>query len=160
MRDTIAKRRRLRDREAALAAVPEAQESFARHLARLRERTGLPLRVVASHGDFVNRSLGVVNHELLSDPDFRRAVGVELETYDEAFMRHVTSRHADSWPPGSWIPSDPLRAICRGDRVVYLLVHPRHWHADRLANGADDVRRLVEAVRYQLPDLPLNRARR
>ena len=36
-------------------------------------QTDLPIRVVASHGDFVNRHLGIQNAAILSDPDIRRA---------------------------------------------------------------------------------------
>ena len=54
----VAKRRRLRSRSDALRALPEARDRFAENLQTLRMKTGLPMRVVASHGDFVNRRLG------------------------------------------------------------------------------------------------------
>ena len=88
----MAKHRRLRSASEALAALPEARELFAANLVRLRERTGLPMRIVAAHGDFVNRRLGV-SIRGSSRPTFRHELGIDLETYDEAFLRHVTSPH-------------------------------------------------------------------
>jgi hypothetical protein len=148
---TIAKRRRLRSRDEALAHLAEAQGEFVRNLARLRTQTGLPMTVVASHGDFANRHLGLPNWELLVDRDFRRRAGVELETYDEAVMGHVTSRHSDTLHPRYWIPASPELAIDRSEPVIYLLVHPRHWRAARLVNARDDLGRVFETIRYRAP---------
>jgi len=147
----VAKRRRLRNRSDALRALPEARELFAENLQKLRVATGLPMRVVASHGDFVNRHLGVPNWVILADPEFRRRVDVELETYDEALLRHLPSRHIDAPHPRFWEPTDPSAMIRAGEPVVSLLVHPRQWRANRLANARDDLRRVAEGVRYSLP---------
>lgn len=149
----VAKRRRLRSRDEALAHLTEAQEEFLRNLARLRTQTSLPMTVVASHGDFVNRQLGLPNWELLVDRDFRRRAGVELETYDEAVMGHVTSRHSDTLHPRYWIPGSPELAIGRSEPVVYVLVHPRHWRAARSVNARDDLGRLSESIRYRTPTI-------
>ena len=130
--------------------------------------TGLPMRVVASHGDFVNRRLGVQNLAILADPEFRHKAGVELETNDEAFMTHVSSRHSDTHHPRFWIPDDALSPIRRGDPtaamkagngVVYLLIHPRHWRVNRSFNARDDVMRLWEGITYRLPARPAIRIR-
>ncbi len=145
---TVAKRHRARTREAALALVPEAQDRFAANLGRLRARTGLPFATVASHGDFANRHLGLMNWTLLVEPAFRTAQGIELETYDDAFMRHVTSRHADMTYPAFWTTEAPDAALRRGEPVVYLLVHPRAWRVERGFNLRDDVRRVYEGISY------------
>jgi len=148
---TVAKRYRIRDHQRAVEMLPEARDLFLRNLDRLRAMTGLPMRVVASHGDFVNRKLRLPNTEILADPAFRARAGVDLETYDDAFMRHVTARHSDDMPPESWQPSDALEAIRSGSKVVYLLVHPRNWRADRRVNARDDVRRVRDGISYALP---------
>ncbi len=148
---TVAKERRLRTRSEALAHVPEAQERFLQNLGRLRTATGLPLRVAASHGDFVNRSLGLPNWTILADPEVRRTADIELETYDDAFMSHVSSRHSDTHYPRFWIPGGPGPAIARGEPFIYLLVHPRHWRVARLINARDDAGRLVESLLYRRP---------
>lgn len=145
----LAKRRHLRDPEDVIRAIPEAQDCFRRNLERLRALSGLPMRVVAAHGDFVNRKLGISNETILADPHFRRETGVELETSDDAFMCNVSTRHCDTHHPQYWTsPGDPLGAIRRGEPVVYLLVHPRHWRVTRGENARDDIQRLREEILY------------
>ncbi len=147
----VAKDRRSRTREDALRHLPEAQDRFRRNLGRLRSVTGLPMRVVASHGDFVNRRLGIANWVMLADRQFRRDVGVELEAYDDELMSQLPLRSTDTAPPRYWIPDDPLGAIMRGEPVVYVLVHPRHWRVDRAGNARDDLKRLWEGTAYRFP---------
>lgn len=145
----IAKSRRIRTQADAIAAIPEARERFRENLTVLRERTGLPMRVVASHGDFVNRALGVANRVVLEDAPFRASVGVDLEAYDDALVRLLTSRHSDSGPPAHWVAEDPITAIGRRDPVVHVLVHPRHWHTRRVINAVDDLRRIGEGLAHR-----------
>jgi hypothetical protein len=154
---TVAKHRRLRTRADAMAYLPEARDLFAANLERLRETTGLPMRVVASHGDFVNRRLGLPNWVILEDADFRRQVQVELETYDGAFLRYLPSRHIDAPPPRRWEPSDPAAAIAAGVPVVSVLVHPRHWRAAPVVNARDDIGRVFDGIRLWLPKAPRGR---
>ena len=148
---TVAKRRHLRSRSSALEHVSEAQDLFRTNVDRLRAQTGLPIRVVASHGDFVNRELGLTNWLILDDPAFRGEVGIDLETYDHDFINHVTSRHADLTRPPYWTPADPAEAIARNERVIYLLVHPRSWHVERALNARDDLIQIREGLIYALP---------
>ena len=154
---TVAKRRRLRTPAEALQHLPEAQDLFRLNLERLRTSSGQPIRIVASHGDFVNRKLGLTNWLILVDETFRSEVGIELETYDAAFMSHVTSRHADLTNPPYWTPAHPLSAIESGQPVVYVLVHPRSWQVERGLNARDDLVRGWQSLRYALPGNLLKR---
>jgi len=147
---TVAKRHRLRSRSAIDDHLQEIRSEFLRNVASLRAQTGLPIDIVASHGDFVNRRLGIPNWSFLTDEGFRREAGIELETYDEAMMGHVTSRHSDTLHPRYWLPETPLAAIDRGESVIYLLVHPRHWRVSRRLNALDDLGRLRESVAYRV----------
>lgn len=156
---TVAKQRHLRTRAGILAHMPEAQNLFRRNLARLRALTGLPMRVVAAHGDFVNRKLGLRSESILVDPAFRAEVGIDLETYDESFMDHVTSRHADEIHPRYWKTQDPLRAIERGEAVIYLLIHPRGWQTERGFSARENVTRVWESALYALPAAPTRKSR-
>ena len=144
---TVAKEKRLRTRDQVLAHLPEIQQRFLGNLTALRRDTGLPMHVVAAHGDFVNRRLGMPNQELL-DERVRKEGGVDLEVYDPVFMDNVSAYFSDTSSPAYWKPSDPLVALERGDRVVCMLTHPRHWAVNRPVNLADDVRRAWEGLRY------------
>ncbi len=150
---TIAKERQIRTHEEALQALPAARERFRANLAELRAATGLPLRVAASHGDFVNWRLGVPNSMLLADHAFRAEVGVDLEGYDDELLEGMPFRSSDTAPPRCWRDEDPVVALTRGEPVVYVLFHPRHWRAAPLTNARDDARRLWEGARFALPRL-------
>jgi hypothetical protein len=148
---TIAKRGHVRRPADARARLPEARAMFRDNLERLRAATGLPMRVVASHGDFVNRAVGIANREILDDPAFRDEVGIDLEVYDAALLDRLTSRYSDTHHPRYWVSGDPVDAIERRDPVIHLLVHPRHWRANRVVNARDNIRRVWEGLVYGLP---------
>jgi glycosyltransferase involved in cell wall biosynthesis len=147
---TIAKRQHLRTAGDVRAQLPEARRLFTENLERLRRQTGLPLRLAASHGDFVNRAVGVTNAEILADPAFRASVGIDLEAYDADLNARIGSHHSDTAPPRNWVGEDPAAAIGRGEPVIHVLVHPRHWFANRRVNLVDDLRRAGEGVAYRL----------
>ena len=147
---TLAKRRGLQSRSDAIAHLPEARDQFAENIGRLRAMTGLPMRVVAAHGDFVNRRLGIANWAILADRGFRRRLDVDLETYDEAFLRRLPSRHSDAPYPRYWAYTDPADAIRAGEPIISVLVHPRHWRVDRPGNARDDIRRVAEGLRFEV----------
>jgi hypothetical protein len=148
---SVAKRRRIRTADEAARHIPEAQETFLHNVGRLRAATGLPMHVVASHGDFVNRSLGVPNWVILDDPAFREKAGITLETYDQLAMERVTSRYNDTLHPRYWFPESPELGIAVRSPVIYLLVHPRHWRVARMVNARDDLLRVTQAVRQSVP---------
>jgi hypothetical protein len=147
---TLAKERRIRRGADALNLIGEAQERFRDNLRRMRSLTGLPMLTVASHGDFTNRRLRIPNWALLVDRGFRELVGIDLEAYDDAFMRHVTSRHSDSGPLGAWSPTSALGALRAHQPVVYLLVHPRQWGSNLVVNFKDDAGRIAQGLGYRL----------
>jgi len=144
---TVAKEERLRSKAAVKARLPAIQERFCANLASLRERTGLPLEAAAGHGDMVNRHLGYANRKLLNGR-VRHRCGVRYEAYDDDAVAGVVSRFIDHSHPVGWRPSSPFEAIERGDSVVYVLTHPRHWRRNVRANLADDLGRLRDGLRY------------
>jgi hypothetical protein len=147
---TIAKRHAVRSRSDLLGHLPEARDRFAQNLTTLRRRTGLPMRVVASHGDFVNIRLSAPNWLILADDPLREQLGIELETYDQDFLRRLPCRITDRAYPTFWNPRTPASAIRAGEPIISLLVHPRHWRVDPAGNARDDARRIEEGVRFAL----------
>jgi hypothetical protein len=154
---TVAKRRRPADAAAAMTLIPEAQDLFRRNITTLRERTGLRMEVVTSHGDFVNRALDLGNYEILHDPGIREELGISLETQDRPFLTSVTAHQSDAPYPTFWIRGDPHAAIADREPIIYLLVHPRHWRVNRLVNLRDNIGRLQEGLAYRLPVRPGHR---
>ncbi len=147
---TVAKERCLKSRKQVEQEMPYIRERFKENLTVLREKSELPMITVASHGDFMNQKLKMPNLEILKDQALRREVGIELEVYDQAMMKHVTSRHSDAPYPRFWQPDNPLEAIRRGEAVVYLLTHPRHWRSNPREYLLVDAKRVWEDLRYSL----------
>jgi hypothetical protein len=147
---TLAKNRRIQTREEALSVLRDARDLFARNLLDLRKRTGLRMEVVASHGDWINRKLGVQNSEILASSAFRTVVGVELEAYDRTVM-DVVLKHSDGPPPRRWLweDRDPADSIRSGVAAMQILVHPRHWRAEPFENLIDNATRCAEALRHR-----------
>ena len=145
---TVVKERGAAEAAQARALIGVAQARLRETLSELRATSGLPLDVLAAHGDFANRACGVSNVELLADPAFREEIGVRLEAYD--VETHVTARSSDGVPPDGWRPEDPADAILRGDRVVAILLHPRSWGGAPAANAREDLVRLREGCTYRL----------
>jgi hypothetical protein len=134
--------------EDARMLIAEARGRLLSSLGELRARSGLPLDVAASHGDFANRAVGVANVELLADEAFRAQAGVRLEAYD--IEPDVDARWADCGRTEPWHSPDPMHALRRDGRVVELLLHPRAWGAAPMVNARADLRRLSEGAIYRL----------
>lgn len=146
---TLAKSYGLHTAEQVMRHLPEARALFRANLEGLRSSTGLPLRSAASHGDFINRRLGITNKPILSDPVFRETVGIDLEAYDESLRDQLAGSFRDLQYPARWLPLSPALAIESGDTPIHILVHPRQWRANPKVNGKDDTRRLWEGVAYR-----------
>lgn len=145
----IAKQRGARSRADGLSLVPEARALFARNLWALRASTGQPMRIVAAHGDFANRVMGLTNSVVLDDDAFRREVGVDLEVYDPTFLDHVPERFIDAPPPVHWMPRHPADAIASGAPTIGVLVHPRQWRVNRAVNAREDASRALQGLRFK-----------
>jgi hypothetical protein len=145
---TVAKEHGLTRPEQTVVVMREIRERFKSNLQQFRERTGLPIDTVASHGDFANRKLGIENTELLQDEAIRKEAQIECEAYDSALRDHVDTLHSDVEHPGDWAPEDPRVAIDRCEHVIHVLTHPRNWHADWTRNLADEFNRAHEGLLY------------
>lgn len=62
-----AKRHRIRSAAAVRRRFPAIRAEFARNVDRIANGLGRPMATVASHGDFANRRLKAINHELLAE---------------------------------------------------------------------------------------------
>jgi hypothetical protein len=145
---TLVKERGATGPAQARALIAPARERLRGALAELRAGSGLALDLLAAHGDFANRAVGVSNVELLDDAAFRAQIGARLEAYD--VEDQVDARASDNAWPDYWEPEDPGAALARGARVVEILVHPRAWGRSPAANARADARRLVEGVAFSL----------
>lgn len=146
---TVAKQRRLKSPEAARAAFPEAQALFGRNLKAWRERFGLPMTVVCSHGDWMNRHLKMPNRLLLKDDALRQQLGIDSECYDDEVMQPFACYLSDSNPPHFWVRGEPFALIAQGTTPLGILTHPKSWRAHWPSNFSELTGRIVEALRFR-----------
>jgi len=149
---SVAKIKGITRREQVQQEMPYIRALFTRNLLELRFKTGLPMRTVAAHGDFVNSKLDLRNTAILEDENLRKEVGVDLEAYDDAVMRHVVGRYSDATReyPRLWASKHPASGFRIGENVIYLLIHPEGWISNARANLVDDFRRLRDEFAYFL----------
>lgn len=96
-------------------------------------RTYYPINSLASHGDFANRVLGIMNHTLTDDIDWRRKMGIEYEAYDEKITSAYNNHVSDSPYPVRFKGAHPLSMIASRKSFLFL-THPRWWHRNVFAN--------------------------
>ncbi|HEX4159558.1 MAG TPA: hypothetical protein VHY79_13900 [Rhizomicrobium sp.] len=145
---TAAKRLGLHSRRQIDAHMEPIRQDFRANFAHFAARTGLIPRVVAAHGDFVNRRIGVPNHYLL-DRNLMEELGIVADAYDARIHGDLQARFSD-WPaPQWWNPADPVAAL--GDRpaTVSILVHPRQWTCNPLLNLRLDALRLRDEAGWR-----------
>lgn len=145
---TFAKQHRVRKADTLRQRFPEIRQQFTRNFDSIAEGLGKPLATVASHGDFANRRLNVINHELLQDPALRARCGIECEAYDEALLRHVDMYISDRKYPVYYRPVSPFDALGRSQHIMFL-THPVQWETNWVDNTRCNARRLIEELAWR-----------
>jgi hypothetical protein len=59
-------------------------------------------------------------------------------------------KHSDAPPPRPWLwgDRDPMQSIRAEIPAIQVLVHPRHWQAERVVNLLADTSRWAEELWY------------
>ncbi|MFM2208248.1 MAG: hypothetical protein RL213_2223 [Bacteroidota bacterium] len=146
---TFCKRNGIKDVETVKSRMGEIRDAFLENLAFVEKGCGFKIRSIASHGDFVNRKLGMPNHALV-DAVFLSETGVGLECYDPLLVREYSVIISDAPYPHFYRPLDPFTAISESRKVIYMLTHPRHWRSSVLVNLKDDILRAWEGFKYRM----------
>lgn len=148
----VAKRHHLGSRGAVFERRQEVEELFMVNSSRFRRSWNPDLVSVASHGDWVNTRLGFTNNELIG-ADTLSAAGLSFEAYDAHLMDAAEVYVSDvARPPALWADGLGLgQALEQRLSPIYVLVHERNWHTNPIANIRQDMVRLVDTARYELP---------
>ncbi len=145
---TVSKRLGLASKQDVDAHLDLIRDEFRRNVRDFRARTGLSPRTVASHGDFINRRIGVPNQYLLTRA-LLDELGVVADAYDPRIHAGLGARFSD-WPaPEWWRPADPLEALQNRPATVSILVHPRQWVCNPALNLRLGALRLVEEMTWR-----------
>jgi hypothetical protein len=122
---TVARRLGLRSKPEVDAHLETIRGEFRSNVIEFGVRAGLRPRLVASHGDFINRRIKVPNQYLLT-----KSLMDELDiidAYDQRIHAGLAARFSD-WPaPRWWQPTDPMKVLRNRPATVSILVHPRQW---------------------------------
>lgn len=144
-----AKRHRIREADELRQHFSLIKEQFVYNFMQICERLGTPLATVSSHGDFVNRRLRIINHELLRDAALRARCGIECETYDQQLLSGFDLYISDRKPPVYYTPTSPFEALGAHD-CIYLLTHPVQWETNWLESTRCNLRRALEELAWRL----------
>jgi hypothetical protein len=145
----FAKVHKLRDPREIRRHFPALRDRFALNVARISTTLGTPLVTVASHGDFANRKLNMINHELLADKQLRKRCGIECETYDETLLNQFDMYISDRKYPVYYKPISPVAALGQYRRIC-LLTHPVQWETNWIDTTRCNLRRLYEEFRWHI----------
>ena len=143
----FAKRHHIKDPDEVRKRFPLIRTQFRQNLERIEAAMERKLCTVASHGDFANRRLKVVNHEILDDQAFRARCGIACETYDAALLSQFDLYISDRPHPVYFHPIAPHEALGRY-QAICLLTHPVQWETNWRENTRCNVRRLVEDLAW------------
>lgn len=144
---SFAKRHHIKDARILRSRFPLIRAQFRRNLLTIESKLGRKLVTVASHGDFANRRLKVINHEILADTQFRARCGIVCETYDEALLSRFDMYISDRPHPVYFHPMAPGEAL-GGHRAICLLTHPVQWETNWGESIKCNVRRLFEDLTW------------
>ncbi|MFN5317618.1 MAG: hypothetical protein ACK5CY_02140 [Bacteroidia bacterium] len=138
---------RIRDKQILEKKIPEIRQRFQTNLKQFESGCGFPILSVASHGDFVNRKLGIANHAIMNDT-FLEACGLRFEAYNKKLIHSLDSIMSDTVYPLFYKPLNPFDEISKKIKTLYLLTHPRHWNKSIKANTRENWIRFIEGLRF------------
>lgn len=138
---------RIKSPEEALKKYDAVRRIFQRNFLQFEKKAGFKIKSICSHGDFVNRRMGIPNYSFIT-PSILSDLGIELECYDLFLFNHLGTILADDSYPQPYLFRDPFSCIEEKHPVIYLLTHPRHWHIAIWENTKDNLKRAWEGIVY------------
>ncbi len=126
----------------------EIKKIFTSNFLNIQEKCGFKINTIASHGDFVNRKLGLTNYDFITKT-LMDDLKISFECYDERLFKNMNVILSDTHYPTYYRPTSPFQAIEEGHKVIYLLTHPRHWRTAPMENTSDNFKRLWEGFKLR-----------
>lgn len=126
----------------------DIERIFIRNFNSIEKRCGFKIKSVASHGDFVNRKLGIPNYDFMTR-ELMDKCQITFECYDKRLISSFDMIISDTHYPVFYRPLNPLNVINDSLKVIYLLSHPRHWRTAPIENTSDNIKRLFEGFKFK-----------
>lgn len=145
---TYCKKHNITSKDHALANLEEMSNIFKQNFKQLEKKLGYKLKTVASHGDFVNRKLKLINNEITHDLTLRKELGINCEAYDKNLHDSFDAYISDVIYPVYYKPTSIFNVIGKAD-VICMLTHPRQWETNFWVNTKDNISRFIEGVKHR-----------
>lgn len=138
----------IKSKKNALVDMDKIKKVFSKNLKMIEDKIdNFKISTVCSHGDFVNRKLGIVNNEITKDLELRRELEISCETYDKDIFNSFDIYIADKPYPKYYYPNSIFEYI-GNKNVICMLSHPRQWRTNILVNTIDNMKRVYEGLRW------------
>ena len=144
---TYCKKYHIKDKKTVLENLSKVKELFKQNFLSIEKKLDKKFKTVCSHGDFVNRKIGMVNHEIIKDISLREQLGIECETYDKVLMNSFDIYVSDKSYPMFYSPSSIFDYIGE-QKIICMLSHPRQWRTSLVENTLDNLNRAYEGLKW------------
>ena len=127
------------------------QDQIKSNVAMVRRKYNKALKSISSHGDWINRKLGIVNHAFI-DPNLLAECSLLFEAYGSPVKTTAAIYISDvivgcgRWAGGA----SPGEAFTEGKSPIYMLTHEGQWFRGILAKNLHVVGRILEGISYAL----------
>jgi hypothetical protein len=142
------KTNKIKSAEEAKKHYDTIRKLFAENFLALEKKCGFKIKTIASHGDFVNREIGVSNFDFITR-ELMDQLKIDFECYDELLIRNYGTILSDTGYPEFYKQGNPFDAIKKNDQRIYLLTHPRHWRKAIIENTSDNLTRFFQGLKYK-----------
>ena len=144
-----AKQHKLKNRKDVEKEMIKIQKLFIKNIHDFQNKLGFKIKNIASHGDFVNKKLKMFNHELVNQ-DLLLQNGIDFECYQKEFVENYSLNISDcSYPLMFKNNVSPQLAIEQSLPIIHVLIHPRHWRKSWKWNTYENIKRLIEGLKYK-----------
>lgn len=124
--------------------IADMQSEMIKNIKKMEKDNNLKIESIASHGDFVNRKINILNKEVY-DEKLKEKLKL-IEAYD--IEKYIDFRTADRMYPIYW-KENPRVAIQQNKKRVLILTHPRWWNSAPLSRLKLDLQRIIEKFKYK-----------
>lgn len=109
----------------------KCRELLKEEIKQFKEKSGIDIKTIASHGNPVNKKINIPNCVLLKGQKYKD-FGIVSETYDDDILNnYVKSYICDGEIVNNFgysYDTNPIDSIMKGDKVIEFLSHPNHWN--------------------------------
>lgn len=120
------------------ADIIKCRDILKKEIKDFKEESGIDIKTISSHGNPINKTLGVPNYVILEGQKYSD-YGVVEETYDSNILKnYISSYICDddlSINDGFAYKADPIDSIEENKKVIEFLSHPHHWYLSKLRIG-------------------------